>query len=55
MLLDDVLSELDEGRQEYLLTRMNSRQTIVTACDPGLFRKTSGRVFSMEAGRLTRL
>lgn len=55
MLLDDVLSELDESRQEYLLTRMSSRQTIVTACDPGLFEKTSGRVFSMAGGVLTAL
>ena len=55
MLLDDVLSELDEGRQDYLLTRMQKGQTIVTACDPGLFEKTSGRVFRMEAGKLTAL
>ena len=55
MLLDDVLSELDEGRQEYLLTRMEKGQTIVTACDPGLFEKTSGRVFSMAGGKLTAL
>ncbi|EJX09669.1 recombination protein F [gut metagenome] len=55
MLLDDVLSELDEGRQNYLLTRMQKGQTIVTACDPGLFEKTSGRVFRMEAGRITAL
>lgn len=55
MLLDDVLSELDESRQEYLLTRMSSRQTIVTACDPDLFKKTSGRVFSMAGGVLTAL
>lgn len=55
MLLDDVLSELDEARQDYLLTRMQKGQTIVTACDPGLFEKTNGRVFSMENGQLTAL
>lgn len=51
-LLDDVLSELDETRQSYLLSRMEHRQTIVTACDPDLFRRTSGRVYRMEGGIL---
>lgn len=50
MLLDDVLSELDETRQAYLLSRMEYRQTIVTACDPQLFQKTSGKVYRMESG-----
>ncbi|MFQ9680139.1 MAG: hypothetical protein ACLRZH_08630 [Ruthenibacterium lactatiformans] len=49
---DDVLSELDETRQSYLLSRMEHRQTIVTACDPDLFRRTSGRVYRMEGGIL---
>ena len=52
MLLDDVLSELDETRQSYLLSRMEHRQTIVTACDTDLFRRTSGRVYRMEGGIL---
>lgn len=52
LLLDDVLSELDETRQSYLLSRMEHRQTIVTACDPDLFRRTSGRVYRMEGGIL---
>ena len=52
MLLDDVLSELDETRQSYLLSRLEHRQTIVTACDPDLFRRTSGRVYRMEGGIL---
>lgn len=55
MLLDDVLSELDAGRQEYLLTRMKGRQTIVTACDSSLFHKTEGRMFRMEQGRLSEI
>ncbi|MFR9068604.1 MAG: hypothetical protein ACLVJH_18855 [Faecalibacterium prausnitzii] len=33
LLLDDVLSELDEGRKQYLLTRMKEKQTFVTSCD----------------------
>ena len=53
MLLDDVLSELDEHRQDYLLSRIAGRQTIVTACDPGLFERTTGRVYRMSSGFLT--
>ena len=28
LLLDDVLSELDDGRKQYLLTRMREKQTV---------------------------
>lgn len=55
MLLDDVLSELDATRQEYLLTRMRQKQTIVTACDSSLFHKTEGELFRMEGGVLEKL
>jgi recombinational DNA repair ATPase RecF len=33
-LLDDVLSELDEGRRKYLLGNISNRQVIITACEP---------------------
>ena len=52
MLLDDVLSELDPSRQEYLLTRVRCKQTIVTACDSSLFHKAAGVMLRMESGRL---
>ena len=52
MLLDDVLSELDPSRQEYLLTRVRCKQTIVTACDSSLFHKAAGVMLRMEGGRL---
>lgn len=55
MLLDDVLSELDAQRQEYLLTRMREKQTIVTACDSSLFHKTEGVMFRVEQGELTQI
>ncbi len=54
MLLDDVLSELDESRQSYLLTRMRGRQTFVTSCDGTAFLKTDGEVYRMEGGVLTK-
>lgn len=53
LLLDDVLSELDATRQEYLLTHMDSRQSFVTACDPAAFLHTDGAVYTMQAGVLT--
>lgn len=55
MLLDDVLSELDETRQSYLLNRMEDKQTIVTACDAGLFSRTNGTLYAMDGGRLKAL
>lgn len=33
-LFDDVLSELDAHRRAYLMSRMEGRQVIMTACDP---------------------
>jgi DNA replication and repair protein RecF len=55
LLLDDVLSELDESRKAYLLTRMKEKQTFVTSCDDTAFLKTDGEVYRMENGVLTRL
>ena len=52
MLLDDVLSELDEGRQSYLLTRMEEKQTFVTTCDPSAFSRTNGALFLVEEGQI---
>ena len=52
MLLDDVLSELDEHRRSYLLTRMREKQTFVTACDDTAFLRTDGEVYTMQAGQL---
>ena len=52
MLLDDVLSELDDHRRSYLLTRMAEKQTFVTSCDDTAFLKTDGEVYTMRAGVL---
>ena len=54
LLLDDVLSELDEGRRQYLLTRMREKQTFVTSCDDTAFLHTEGEVYRMCGGVLTR-
>ena len=53
LLLDDVLSELDGARQEYVLNRIGGGQTLVTCCEAGsVSRLTGGRVLTMEKGRV---
>ena len=37
LLLDDVLSELDPGRQDFVLNRIVSGQVFITCCEPGRF------------------
>lgn len=34
VLLDDVMSELDQSRQDYLLNHLHSRQVFLTCCSP---------------------
>ena len=54
ILLDDVLSELDDSRQEYLLNHMKERQVFFTCCDPsGIRLLRDGKVFYMKEGCLT--
>ncbi len=36
-LLDDILSELDAGRKEYILSRLDGRQVIITGCESEIF------------------
>lgn len=55
LLLDDVLSELDDSRQKYLLTRMREKQTFVTSCDDTAFLKTNGEVYRMNGGTLKKI
>jgi DNA replication and repair protein RecF len=52
LLLDDVLSELDDERQTYLLTRMGEHQTIVTTCDTAAFARTNGKIVMVKGGVL---
>ena len=53
ILLDDVMSELDQSRREYLLNHLTGSQIFITCCDKGYFsRLEQGRVFKMEKGRL---
>ena len=52
LLLDDVLSELDTKRQEFVLNRIGGGQTIITCCeDDGISRRTGGRVMFAQKGK----
>lgn len=50
-LLDDVMSELDETRQNYILNHVKDWQTFITCCDPStVTRLSGGRVFEIKNG-----
>ena len=53
LLLDDVLSELDGKRQEFVLNSIGGGQTLITCCeDEGISSRTGGRVLFVEKGRI---
>lgn len=53
LLLDDVLSELDSARQEFVLNRIGGGQTLVSCCEAAsVERMTGGRVLYMDKGRV---
>ncbi len=53
ILLDDVMSELDEQRQDYILNHIGNRQVFITCCDKNTIDKLKrGRAFLIENGRI---
>ena len=53
ILLDDVMSELDSVRRDYILNSIGESQIFLTCCDKELFSGLSeGKVFIMEKGKL---
>ena len=51
LLLDDVLSELDPGRQDFVLNQIVSGQVFITCCEPGRFTKL-GKTIQIEKGHI---
>lgn len=52
-LLDDVMSELDEGRQDYILNHIKDWQVFITCCDPAsVLRLKQGKTFHINEGKL---
>ncbi len=51
LLLDDVLSELDRRRQDFVLNRISGGQVIITCCEEEAAAKLSaGRIFHIRGG-----
>ena len=51
LLLDDVLSELDAGRQDFVLNQIVSGQVFITCCEPERFTKL-GKTIEIEKGHV---
>lgn len=55
LLLDDILSELDKKRQNYLIEKIKGKQTIITCTGvSGLRRSKRVSFFSVENGKITK-
>ena len=50
LLLDDVLSELDPGRQDFVLNQITEGQVFITCCEPGRFTKL-GKTTQIQKGQ----
>ena len=52
-LLDDVMSELDEGRQNYILNHIRNWQSFITCCDISNIKNLkSGKVIKINGGEV---
>jgi len=55
-LLDDVLSELDPSRREFLINDASRGQTIITGCDPSMFSELKkGKIFTISGGEVVKM
>ena len=56
LLLDDVLSELDAKRQDFVLNRIENGQVLITCCEPEkLAQVEGGRLFAVENGTVRQM
>lgn len=56
VLLDDVMSELDEGRQSFILNYLSDWQVFITCCDPSqLLRSKKGKAFEVKNGKISEI
>lgn len=52
-LLDDVMSELDTGRQNYILNHIKNWQVFITCCDPTTVKNLkAGNAFEISCGKV---
>lgn len=50
VLLDDVLSELDRSRRDFIISKLSGMQIFITCCEP--VNKLKGRRFEMRNGEI---
>jgi len=55
LLLDDVLSELDENRRRYFTENINGRQVIITCTDRSFADDSKGSYFYVENGKIKQI
>jgi len=52
-LLDDVMSELDPERQNFILNHIKGMQVFITCCDPSNIKQLeNGKIFKIQEGRI---
>ncbi len=55
-LLDDVMSELDTSRQDYILNHIKDWQVFITCCDPSSVKNLKyGKAFEVDRGVITEI
>lgn len=53
ILLDDVMSELDRSRQEFVVGKIHDMQVFMTCCDMNeIINASSGQIYRIEGGRV---
>ena len=52
VLLDDVLSEIDKSRQEYLLSNTRGCQTFITGCEVPMYESEKNKIFTIRDGEV---
>ncbi len=51
ILLDDVMSELDDYRKNYMIEKITGKQVFITNCDASVYEKfENGKLFEVENG-----
>ena len=52
-LLDDIMSELDPNRQNFILNHIEGMQTFLSCCDPSNVKNlTAGKIFNIKEGKI---
>ena len=53
-LLDDVLSELDPSRQDFILSKIDNMQVFITCCDDSIPKNKTGKMYHISGGRIVK-